>query len=133
MARKKKDWSKAKQAWDGWVYLLQIELGNQTIFKIGTTGRNALIRALEISKEFYGVLGYLPKIQIIEEAQTHNNYAVEAELLKLTSKYAYKLPCERAVVGDSEFRSMCVNELKGLFKQCLAEDFAPTIKFEVSL
>ena len=120
MARKKKDWSKPKESYNGWVYLLQIELGNQTIFKIGTTGRNALIRALEISKEFYGVLGYLPKIQIIEEVQTHNNYAVEAELLKLTSKHVYKLPCERAVVGDSEFRSMCVNELKGLFKQCLA-------------
>lgn len=130
---KKKDWSKPKEAWDGWVYLLQIELGNQTIFKIGTTGRSALIRALEISKEFYSVLGYLPKIQIIEEAKTHNNYAVEAELLKLTSKYAYKLPCERAVVGDSEFRSMCINELKGLFKQCLAKDTPAQKSFQIEL
>ena len=133
MSRKKKDWSKPKESYNGWVYLLQIELGNQTIFKIGTTGRNALIRALEISKEFYGVLGYLPKIQIIEEVQTHNNYAVEAELLKLTSKHVYKLPCERAVVGDSEFRNMCVNELKGLFKQCLAKDIPAQKSFQIGL
>ena len=81
---KKKDWVKSKVQYDGFVYVLRIQLVDSVVHKIGTTNR-------------------LPKTRMLE------------------------------IAGDSEFRSMCVNELKGLFRQCLANDTIAYKSFQVEL
>ena len=53
MPRKKKDWSKQKEAWDGFVYILRISTDTGTVFKIGTTNRPPKTRMLEIAGELF--------------------------------------------------------------------------------
>ena len=48
----KKDWKKQdKQKWNGFVYIIKIEISAETIFKIGTTNRTPIRRMLEIAEE----------------------------------------------------------------------------------
>ena len=48
----KKDWKKQdKQKFNGFVYIIKIEIGAETIFKPGTTNRTPIRRMLEIAEE----------------------------------------------------------------------------------
>jgi hypothetical protein len=123
---------KQKQAYDGYVYILKIYTHLGIMYKIGTTNRTAKTRMLEIAGELYEVLGHIPKIELIRQKQTKDNYKIEAAVLNKTQKYRCCLGvCEWA--GESELRKMDEQELLQTYDMCIAEGFAPTPKFEVSL
>lgn len=132
MARKKKDWSKPKESYDGHVYILRISTDTGTVYKVGTTNRLPKTRMLEIAGELFEVLGYVPRIQLLRQRQTKDNYKVEALVLKQTVHAKCTLGmCEW--VGESELRKLDEQELLNVYDKAIAEDYAPTIKFEVSL
>ena len=129
---KKKEWNKSKEAYDGFVYILRISTDTGTVFKIGTTNRLPKTRMLEIAGELFEVLGYVPRIQLLRQRQTKDNYKVEALVLKQTAHAQCTLGmCEW--VGESELRKIDEQTLLNTYDRAIAEDFAPTIKFEVSL
>lgn len=132
MARKRKDWQQPKEAWDGFVYVLKIATDTGTVYKVGTTNRLPKTRMLEIAGELFEVLGYIPRIQLLRQRQTKDNYRVEALVLRQTVHAKCTLGmCEW--VGESELRKMDEQELLNTYDRAIAEDYAPTIKFEVSL
>ena len=53
----KKNWTKPKQSFNGFVYIIKIEIGAETIFKLGTTNRTPIRRMLEIAEEMNRALG----------------------------------------------------------------------------
>ena len=129
---KKKDWSKPKEAWDGFVYILKIYTDTNIVHKVGTTNRLPKTRMLEIIGELFDILGYAPRVQLLRQRQTKDNYKVEASVLRQTEMYRYSLGmCEWT--GESELRKMDEQELLNVYDRAIAEDYAPTIKFEVSL
>ena len=129
---KKKEWNKSKEAYDGFVYILRISTDTGTVFKIGTTNRLPKTRMLEIAGELFEVLGYVPRIQLLRQRQTKDNYKVEASVLRQTENSRCSLGmCEW--VGESELRKIDEQTLLNTYDRAIAEDFAPTIKFEVSL
>ena len=129
---KKKDWKKPKEAWDGFVYVLRIQLVDSVVHKIGTTNRLPKTRMLEIAGELFEVLGHIPKIELIRQRQTKDNYAIEATILRETEKYRYSMGMI-AWSGESELRRMDHQELLRIYDIAIAEDYAPTKKFEVEL
>jgi predicted transcriptional regulator len=132
MARKKKDWQQPKEAGDGWVYVLKIYTDTNIVHKIGTTNRLPKTRMLEIIGELFDVLGYAPRVHLLRQRQTKDNYKVEALVLKQTVHAQCTLGmCEW--VGESELRKIDEQELLNVYDKAIAEDYAPTIKFEVSL
>lgn len=132
MARKKKDWSTPKEAYDGFVYILKIWAPTGIVFKVGTTNRLPKTRMLEIAGELFEVLGHIPKIELLRQRQTKDNYKVEAAVLSKTQKHRCSLGiCEWS--GESELRKIDEHELLNVYDRAIAEDYAPTIKFEVSL
>ena len=132
MARKKKDWQQPKESWDGFVYILKIATDTGTVYKVGTTNRLPKTRMLEIAGELFDVLGYVPRIQLLRQRQTKDNYKVEALVLKQTVHAQCTLGmCEW--VGESELRKIDEQTLLDTYDRAMAEDYAPTVKFEVSL
>ena len=128
----KKKWQQPKESWDGFVYILRIATDTGTVYKVGTTNRLPKTRMLEIAGELFDVLGYVPRIQLLRQKQTKDNYKVEALVLKQTVHAQCTLGmCEW--VGESELRKMDEQTLLNTYDKAIAEDFAPTIKFEVSL
>ena len=118
--------------YDGWVYILKIYLDSGIVFKPGTTNRLPKTRMLEIAGELFEVLGYVPRIQLLRQRQTKDNYKVEANVLRQTEKHR----CSLGMLewsGESESRKMDEQELLNVYDKAISEDYAPTIKFEVSL
>ena len=130
MSRKKKDWSKPKEAFDGHVYILRIATDTGTVYKVGTTNRLPKTRMLEIIGELFDVLGYAPRVHLLRQKQTKDNYKVEANVLKQTEKHRCSLGM---LEWSGELRKMDEQELLNVYDKAIAEDYAPTIKFEVSL
>lgn len=128
----KKDWVKSKVQYDGFVYILMIHLLDGVVFKPGTTNRLPKTRMLEIAGELFDVLGHIPKIEMIRQRQTKDNYAIEATILRETEKYRYSMGMI-AWSGESELRRMDQEELLRIYDRAIAEDYAPTKKFEVEL
>ena len=130
----KKDWKKQdKQKWNGFVYIIKIEVGAEIIFKIGTTNRTPIRRMLEIAEEMNRALGYIPKMMLIRGKQTKDNYKVEAELLKQTEQYRYTLNCVNEVTGESELRKMNEQDLLNQYDHCIAINYPADIEFKVEL
>ena len=128
----KKKWQQPKESLDGFVYILKIQADTGTVFKVGTTNRLPKTRMLEIAGELFDVLGYVPRIQLLRQRQTKDNYKVEALVLKQTVHAQCTLGmCEWT--GESELRKMDEQTLLNTYDRAIAEEFAPTIKFEVSL
>ena len=128
----KKDWVKSKIQYDGFVYILMIHMLDGIVFKIGTTNRLPKTRLLEIAGELFDVLGHIPKIEMIRQRQTKDNYAIEATILRETEKHRCSLGMAEWV-GESELRRMDQEELLRIYDRAIAEDYAPTKKFEVEL
>ena len=128
----KKDWKKSKEAYDGFVYILMIHMLDGVIYKIGTTNRMPKTRMLEIAGELFDVLGHIPKIELIRQRQTKDNYKIEAQILRETEKCRCNLGMEEWP-GESELRRMDQQELLRIYDRAIAEDYAPTVKFEVEL
>ncbi len=128
----KKDWKKAKEAWDGFVYILMIHAPDKIVFKVGTTNRLPKTRMLEIAGELFDVLGHIPKIELIRQRQTKDNYKIEAQILRETEKHRCNLGMTEWS-GESELRLMDHQELLRIYDIAIAEDYAPTKKFEVEL
>lgn len=130
----KKDWKKQdKQKWNGFVYIIKIEISAEIIFKIGTTNRTPIRRMLEIAEEMNRALGYIPKMMLIRGKQTKDNYKVEAELLKQTEPYRYTLGCVNEVTGESELRKMNEQDLLNQYDHCIAINYPADIEFKVEL
>ena len=128
----KKKWQQPKESWDGFVYILKIQADTGTVFKVGTTNRLPKTRMLEIAGELFDVLGYVPRIHLLRQRQTKDNYKVEANVLRQTEVYR----CSLGMLewsGESELRKIDEQELLNVYDRAIAEDYAPTIKFEVSL
>ena len=128
----KKDWKKAKEAWDGFVYILKIHTLVGVVYKVGTTNRMPKTRMLEIAGELFDVLGHIPKIELIRQRQTKDNYKIEAQVLRETKRFR----CNLGIIewsGESELRRMDEHELLVTYDRAIAEDYAPTKKFEVEL
>ena len=128
----KKDWVKSKVQYDGFVYILMIHLLDGVVFKVGTTNRMPKTRLLEIAGELFDVLGHIPKIEMIRQRQTKDNYKIEAQVLRETEKHRYSMGMI-AWSGESELRRMDHQELLAIYDRAIAEDYAPTKKFEVEL
>ena len=128
----KKDWVKSKVQYDGFVYILMIHLLDGVVFKVGTTNRMPKTRLLEIAGELFDVLGHIPKIEMIRQRQTKDNYKIEAQVLCETEKHRYSMGMI-AWSGESELRRMDHQELLAIYDRAIAEDYAPTKKFEVEL
>lgn len=128
----KKDWKKPKEAWDGFVYILKIHTLVGVVYKVGTTNRIPKTRMLEIAGELFEVLGHIPKIELIRQRQTKDNYKIEAQVLRETEGFR----CNLGMIewsGESELRRMDEHELLVVYDRAIAEDYAPTKKFEVEL
>ena len=130
---KKKQFKQPKERYNGWVYILKIWLGEEIVFKPGTTNRAVLTRALEISAELYAVIGYLPKMTIVREHRVLDNYAVEAEILKETIKWKYDLLCEREVSGESELRKMDEQEICRVYDRCVLTNYPAMECYKVEI
>ena len=128
----KKKWQQPKESWDGWVYVLKIYTDTNIVHKVGTTNRLPKTRMLEIAGELFDVLGYIPRIQLLRQRQTKDNYKVEASVLKQTETYRCNLGMAEWN-GESELRKIDEQELLNVYDRAVAEDYAPTVKFEVSL
>lgn len=128
----KKDWKKPKEAWDGFVYILMIYALDGVMYKVGTTNRMPKTRLLEIAGELFDVLGHIPKIELVRQRQTKDNYKIEAQVLRETEKHRYSMGMI-AWSGESELRRMDHQELLAIYDRAIAEDYAPTKKFEVEL
>lgn len=127
-----KTFSKSKQAWDGFVYVIKIHSINKTVYKIGTTNRTVKTRVLEIAGELMEILGHIPKIEIMRQKQTKDNYAIEAAVLSETQKHRCNLGM-REWTGESELRDMDEQTLLTVYDRAIMEGFYPTKKFEVEL
>ena len=128
----KKDWVKSKVQYDGFVYILMIHLLDGVVFKVGTTNRMPKTRLLEIAGELFDVLGHIPKINMVRQRQTKDNYKIEAQILRETEIHRCSLGMAEWV-GESELRRMDQEELLRIYDRAIAEDYAPTKKFEVAL
>ena len=129
----KKQFKKPKNKFNGHVYILKIWIGEEIIFKPGTTNRNVLTRALEISAELYAAIGYMPKMAIVREHRVLDNYAVEAELLRETAKHRYDLPCVLEVTGESEMRKMDEQELYRMYDRCILTNYPAVECYKVEI
>ena len=130
---KQKSWQKPKEKWNGFVYIIKLEIGSETIYKIGTTNRTPIKRKLEIAEEMNRLLGYIPKMMLIRAKQTKDNYAVEAQLLKQTEQYRYTLKCDGEMNGESELRQMTEIDLLNQYDHCIATNYPAEIEFKVEL
>lgn len=128
----KKKWQQPKEAWDGFVYILKIQTDTGVVYKVGTTNRLPKTRMLEIAGELFDVLGYIPRIQLLRQRQTKDNYKVEASVLRQTEIHKCSLGMAEWS-GESELRKMDEQVLLNVYDKAIAEDYAPTVKFEVSL
>lgn len=125
--------NKQKKAYNGFVYIIKIHIDPHIIYKIGTTNRTPIRRMMEIAEELNHALGYVPKMMLLRDKQTKDNYKVEADLLKQTDKHRYCLPCYREVGGQSELRKMEEIQLITMYEACLLKDYPADQEFKVEL
>ena len=128
----KTKWSGQKQAWDGFVYVIKIHTVSKTVMKIGTTNRTVKTRVLEIAGELMEIIGHIPKIELLRQKQTKDNYKIEAQVLNETQKHRCNLGLGEWA-GESELRDMNEQELLTVYDRAIMEGFMPTKKFEVEL
>lgn len=122
-----------KQKYNGFVYIIKIVVNQEVIYKIGTTNRTPLRRMLEIAEDLHKVLAYIPKMTLIRQKQTHDNYKIEAAVLKATEKHRYILQCNGNISGESELRKMDETKLLGIYDFSMLADYPAEQEFEVSL
>lgn len=109
---------------DGEVYMTLIDIDGYSVVKIGTTNRSALKRALEIAEVIHAVYKYIPKMQILINERTRNNYAVEAALLKKLEKFRYNPVFE--FEGCSELVKCDTATAIMAYRECIDADYSPT-------
>ena len=122
-----------KQKYNGFVYIIKLHIDAEVIYKIGTTNRTPVRRLVEIAEDMHRLLGYIPKMMLIRQKQTKDNYAVEAQLLKLTEPYRYVLNCEGEMNGESELRKMDQQSLLTQYDHCIATNYPAEQEFKVEL
>ena len=128
----KKDWKKQdKQKFNGFVYIIKIEIGAETIFKPGTTNRTPIRRMLEIAEEMNRALGYIPKMMLIRGKQMVNNYLVEKELLEATKDFFYYI--NDTISGYTEFRKMEEYKLLIEYEKAINKNYAAPTPYLIEL
>lgn len=128
----KKDWVKSKINYDGFVYIIKIHTVSKVVYKVGTTNRTVKTRVLEIAGELMEILGHIPKIELLRQKQTKDNYAIEATVLSQTQTHRCNLGMGEWA-GESELRDMEELALLTVYDRVLMDGFLPTKKFEVEL
>lgn len=88
---------------------------------------------LEIASELHDVLGYIPKMVLIRQKQTRDNYKVEAAILKATEKHKYVLECNGNISGESELRKADETYLLGCYDFAMMGDYPAEEEFKVEL
>jgi len=124
---------KGKQKYNGYVYIIKLWLGVDVIYKIGTTNRTVLTRLGELAVEMHAKIGYAPKMVIVKQQQTRDNYKIEAELLKETKAWRYFMECDAAVCGESELRKMEENELCKIYDAYIRKGYPAEVGCKVEL
>ena len=127
----KKNWTKPKQSFNGFVYIIKIEIGAETIFKPGTTNRTPIRRMLEIAEEMNRALGYIPKMMLIRGKQMVNNYLVEKELLEATKDFFYYI--NDTISGYTEFRKMEEYKLLIEYEKAINKNYAAPTPYLIEL
>ena len=127
----KKDWKKQKESWNGFVYIIKIEIGAEAIFKLGTTNRTPIRRMLEIAEEMNRALGYIPKMMLIRGKQMVNNYLVEKELLEATKDFFYYI--NDTISGYTEFRKMEEYKLLIEYEKAINKNYAAPTPYLIEL
>ena len=128
----KKDWKKQdKQKFNGFVYIIKIEIVAEIIFKIGTTNRTPIRRMLEIAEEMNRALGYIPKMMLIRGKQMVNNYLVEKELLEATKDFFYYI--NDTISGYTEFRKMEEYKLLIEYEKAINKNYAAPTPYLIEL
>ena len=127
----KKNWTKPKQSFNGFVYIIKIEIGAETIFKLGTTNRTPIRRMLEIAEEMNRALGYIPKMMLIRGKQMVNNYLVEKELLEATKDFFYYI--NDTISGYTEFRKMEEYKLLIEYEKAINKNYAAPTPYLIEL
>lgn len=122
-----------KQKYNGYVYIIKLWIEPEIVYKIGTTNRTPLHRLGEIAAEMHAKIGYAPKMVVVKQQQTRDNYKVEADVLASTVKYRYDLRCDVMVNGESELRMMDENELCRIYNECMRKDYPAEVGFMVEL
>ena len=85
---------------NGTVYLLEIVLGDDLVYKVGATANSARHRALQLIEGMESVYGYFPMVRILKEERCLNYYQVEKRIHKQLSEYGY-VSC-KTFVGHTE-------------------------------
>ena len=106
---------------DGEVYMLLIDIDGKSVIKIGTTNRTALKRMLEIAEVIHAAYKFIPKMQILINERTHNNYAVEAALLAQLKQYKYTPDYE--FEGYSELVYCDIAVAISAYRECIDADY----------
>ena len=122
-----------KETWNGYAYIIKIEIGPELIYKIGTTNRTPVRRMMEIAEDLHKVMAYIPKMMLIRQKQTKDNYKVEAAVLKATEKHKYILQCDGNISGESELRKMNETQLLGAYDFAMMAAYPPDKEFKVEL
>ena len=133
MVNMKKSNNKEKSNYNGFVYVIKIEYGAELIYKIGTTNRTPMHRMGEIALDLCSVIGYIPKMMLIRQKQTKDNYKVEAAILKATEKNRFILHCNGNISGESELRKMKEIELLNCYDFALMAGYPAEVEFKVEL
>ena len=85
---------------NGTVYLIEIALGDDLVYKVGATANSTRHRALQLIEGMESVYGYFPMVRILKEERCLNYYQVEKRIHKQLSGYAY-VSC-KTFVGHTE-------------------------------
>ena len=82
--------NKHKTRENGTVYLLEIALGDDLVYKVGATANSARHRALQLLDGMESAYGYFPMVRILKEERCLKYYQVEKRIHKQLLGYSYK-------------------------------------------
>ena len=93
----------------GIVYVLEVEIGDRKVVKIGVTRRKIEDRVVEILTSFFKSYRYFPKVYPKRFKTTDDILGKEAELHKHFSDRRYE--CEHKFSGSTEFFDVPLDEV----------------------
>jgi len=145
--RSKKRGRKSGRRTLGTVYLMKVEIEGVIVYKIGLSARKLINRMVEQTIALHGVIGYLPRVEVIAEIKTKYYYEVERYMLdrfkESRCKFNYTFNGSTEYVDADEDELLKVyKEVKGnvlgyivpdvVLEESKAEDIKPSVEEEWS-
>ncbi len=87
--RRRRKQSGSIQRKNGTVYLLQLQLGDDKVYKIGCTANTVGKRAMQVIESIEKTYGYYPRVEVLQEWKCANYYQVENSIHKAMEEYRY--------------------------------------------